>query len=165
LLLSVTLHDQQLFLHILQQSTKSVINRNVPYKYNYPKGKEFVEKFTKMYNSHPSSSAASAYTVLYQYKDAVERAGTFASKKVIEALEGHTFVSLKDEQKWRAFDHQAIQSVYTVRCKPAEEVRKDKLKEDYFEILYKMDGEEAARTEEQWLKIRKDAGKPAELEF
>jgi ABC-type branched-subunit amino acid transport system substrate-binding protein len=138
---------------------------NIPYKYNYPKGKEFVEKFTRMYNSHPSSSAASAYTVLYQYKDAVERAGTFASKKVIEALEGHTFVSLKDEQEWRAFDHQAIQSVYTVRCKPAEEVRKDKFKEDYFEILYKMDGEEAARTEEHWLKIRKDAGKPAELEF
>ncbi|MCI5219713.1 MAG: ABC transporter substrate-binding protein [Candidatus Electrothrix sp. LOE2] len=138
---------------------------NIPYKYNYPKGKEFVEKFTRMYNSHPSSSAASAYTVLYQYKDAVERAGTFASKKVVEALEGHTFVSLKDEQEWRAFDHQAIQSVYTVRCKPAEEVRKDKFKEDYFEILYKMDGEEAARTEEHWLKIRKDAGKPAELEF
>lgn len=74
-------------------------------------------------------------------------------------------MSLKDEQEWRAFDHQAIQSVYTVRCKPAEEVRKDKFKEDYFEILYKMDGEEAARTEEHWLKIRKDAGKPAELEF
>jgi ABC-type branched-subunit amino acid transport system substrate-binding protein len=55
---------------------------NIPYKYNYPKGKEFVEKFTRMYNSHPSSSAASAYTVLYQYKDAVERAETFASKKV-----------------------------------------------------------------------------------
>ncbi|MCI5119971.1 MAG: branched-chain amino acid ABC transporter substrate-binding protein [Candidatus Electrothrix sp. AUS4] len=138
---------------------------NVPYKYNYPKGKEFVEKFAKIHNSYPSSSAASAYTILYQYKDAVERASTFDTKKVIEALEGHAFVSLKDEQVWRAFDHQAIQSVYTVRCKPAEEVRRDRFKQDYFEILYKMDGEEAARTEEQWLKLRKDAGMPAELEF
>ncbi len=138
---------------------------NVPYKYNYPKGKEFVEKFAKIYNSYPSSSAASAYTILYQYKDAVERAGTFDTKKVIEALEGHSFVSMKDEQVWRAFDHQAVQSVYTVRCKPAEEVRRDKFKEDYFEILYKMDGDEAARSKEYWLKLRKDANKPAELEF
>ncbi len=138
---------------------------NIPYKYNYPQGKKFVEKFTKMYNSYPSSSAASAYTVLYQYKDAVERAGTFAAKKIIEALEGHTFVSLKDEQEWRAFDHQAVQSVYTVRGKPAEEVRRDRFKEDYFEVLYKMDGKEAARSKEHWLKLRKDADKPDELEF
>jgi ABC-type branched-subunit amino acid transport system substrate-binding protein len=138
---------------------------NVPYKYNYPKGKEFVEKFAKIYNSYPSSSAASAYTILYQYKDAVERAGTFDTKKVIAALEGHSFVSMKDEQVWRAFDHQAVQSVYTVRCKPAEEVLKDKFKEDYFEILYKMDGDEAARSKEEWLELRKKAGKPAELEF
>jgi ABC-type branched-subunit amino acid transport system substrate-binding protein len=138
---------------------------NVPYKYNYPKGKEFVEKFAKIYNSYPSSSAASAYTILYQYKDAVERAGTFDTKKVIAALEGHSFVSMKDEQVWRAFDHQAVQSVYTVRCKPAEDVLKDKFKEDYFEILYKMDGDEAARSKEEWLELRKKAGKPAELEF
>ena len=100
-----------------------------------------------------------------KYKDAAERAGTFDTKKVIEALEGHAFVSLKDEQVWRAFDHQAIQSVYTVRCKPAEEVGRDRFKQDYFEILYKMDGDEAARTQEHWLKLRKDAGMPVELEF
>ncbi|MCW5201961.1 substrate-binding protein [Desulfobulbus sp. US4] len=138
---------------------------NVPYKYDYPQGKKFVEKFSSIYNSYPSTSAASAYTILYQYKEAVERAGTFDSKKIIAALEGHTFVSLKDEQQWRAFDHQALQTVYTVRGKPADEVGQDKFKQDYFEILYKMDGKEAARTHEQWLKIRKDADLPPELEF
>ncbi|MCI5115778.1 MAG: ABC transporter substrate-binding protein [Candidatus Electrothrix sp. LOE1_4_5] len=138
---------------------------NIPYEYNYPKGKKFVEKFSKMYNQYPSSAAASAYTILYQYKDAVERAGTFESKSVIQALEGHSFVSLKDEQVWRKFDHQAVQSVYTVRCKPAEEVRKDQFKEDYFEILYRMDGDEAVRTKEHWLKLRKEAHEPAELAF
>jgi ABC-type branched-subunit amino acid transport system substrate-binding protein len=138
---------------------------NVPYKYDYPQGKKFVEKFSERYKSYPSTSAASAYTILYQYKEAVERAGTFDSKKLIAALEGHTFVSLKDEQQWRAFDHQAVQTVYTVRGKPADEVRQDKFKQDYFEILYKMDGKEAARTQEQWLKIRKDAGLSPELEF
>ncbi|RWX42897.1 amino acid/amide ABC transporter substrate-binding protein, HAAT family [Candidatus Electrothrix aarhusensis] len=97
---------------------------NVPYKYDYPQGKKFVEKFSERYNSYPSTSAASAYTILYQYKEAVERAGTFDSKKLIAALEGHTFVSLKDEQQWRAFDHQALQTVYAVRGKPADEVRR-----------------------------------------
>jgi branched-chain amino acid transport system substrate-binding protein len=138
---------------------------NVPYKYDYPQGKKFVENFSAIYNSYPSTSAASAYTILYQYKEAVERAKTFDSKKVIATLEGHTFVSLKDEQQWRAFDHQALQTVYTVRGKPADEVRKDKFKQDYFEILYKMDGEEAMRTKEQWLEIRKKAGRSPELEF
>lgn len=138
---------------------------NIPYEYNFPDGQEFVEKFSEMYHRYPSSSAASAYTILYQYKDAVERAGTFDSKSVIKALEGHTFVSLKDEQMWRAFDHQAIQSVYTVRCKSPEDVRRDKFKEDYFEILDRMDGEEAARTEEHWLKLREEAHEPVKLEF
>jgi ABC-type branched-subunit amino acid transport system substrate-binding protein len=138
---------------------------NVPYKYDYPQGKKFVEKFSERYKSYPSTSAASAYTILYQYKEAVERAGTFDSKKLIAALEGHTFVSLNDEQQWRAFDHQALQTVYAVRGKPVDEVRQDKFKQDYFEILYKMDGQEAARTQEQWLKIRKDADLSPELEF
>ncbi len=138
---------------------------NVPYKYDYPQGKKFVEKFSEIYNSYPSTSAASAYTILYQYKDAVERAKTFDSKKIIKKLEDHTFVSLKDEQQWRGFDHQALQTVYTVRGKSADEVGQDKFKQDYFEILYKMDGNEAARTKEQWLKIRKKAGLSPELEF
>ena len=138
---------------------------NVPYKYNYPKGKTFVEKFSNIHHSYPSTSAASAYTILYQYKDAVERARTFDTKKVIAALEGHSFVSLKDGQQWRAFDHQAVQTVYTVRCKSAQEVQKDKYKQDYFEILDSMDGTEAVRNKQEWLRSREDAGKPAELEF
>lgn len=138
---------------------------NVPFQYNYPKGKEFVRKYASRYNSYPSSSAASAYTILYQYRDAVTRAGTFNTRKVIAALEGHKFISLKDEQQWRAFDHQCIQTVYTVRCKPAQEVEKDKFKQDYFEILYKMSGKDVARSREQWLNIRKAAGKPPSLEW
>lgn len=137
---------------------------NVPYQYNFRKGKDFVEKFSSRYHSYPSTSAASAYTILYQYKDAVERAGTFDTNSVIATLEDHKFISLKDQQQWRKFDHQAIQTVYTVRCKPAKEVQKDKFKQDYFEILDKMDGNTAARTKEQWLEVRKAAGKPPVLE-
>ncbi len=138
---------------------------NVPFRYNYSKGKKFVEKFAERYHSYPSSSAGSAYTILYQYKEAVERAGTFDTKTVIEALENHKYTSLDDEQQWRAFDHQSLQTVYTVRCRPAEEVQKDKYKQNYFKILDTLPGNEAARSKEHWQQIRKTAGKPLELEY
>jgi ABC-type branched-subunit amino acid transport system substrate-binding protein len=139
---------------------------NIPYAYNYPKGKAFVEKFAERYQSYPSTSAASAYTILYQYKEAVESAGTFETKAVISALEGHKFTSLKDEQKWRKFDHQSIQTVYAVRCKPEAEVLKDKFKQDYFEVIKTMPGEEAARSEDRWSRTRKSAGmRLADLQY
>jgi branched-chain amino acid transport system substrate-binding protein len=71
---------------------------------------------------------------------------------------------LKDEQQWRDFDHQSVQTVYAVRCKPEVEVLKDKFKLDYFEIISAMPGEEAVRTREEWNAVRKAAGKPTELE-
>ena len=137
----------------------------VPYVYNYEAGKKFVEKFAERYESYPSSCAASAYTILLQYKEAVEKAETFDSKKVIEVLEGHKFALLKDEQCWRSFDHQCVQTVYAVKCKPARDVLKDKFKQDYFEIIDSMAGNEAARTKEEWVEMRKAAGNTAELEW
>ena len=137
----------------------------IPYIYNYPKGKEFVEKFASKYESYPSTSAASAYTILYQYKSAVERAGTFETKAVISTLEGHKFTSLKDEQVWRVLDHQAIQTVYAVKCKPHQEVLKSKFKQDYFEIMKEMPGERAARSELRWTRTRQAAGKATALDW
>ena len=139
---------------------------NIPYEYNYAKGEAFVEKFAERYQSYPSTSAASAYTIMHQYKEAVERAGTFNTKSVIAALEGHKYTSLKDEQVWRKFDHQSVQTVYAVRCKPEAEVVKDRFKQDYFEVIKAMPGEKAARSEERWLRIRKAAGlKLADMQF
>lgn len=138
---------------------------NVPYLYGYDKGKKFVEKYSALYGGYPSTSSASAYTILYQYKEAVERAGTFDTKAVIRALEGHKYVSLKDEQIWRDFDHQSVQTVYAVKCKPMAEVFKDKFKQDYFEIINSMPGHEAAISQEEWIKARKAAGKPEVLEW
>jgi ABC-type branched-subunit amino acid transport system substrate-binding protein len=137
----------------------------VPFNENYPKGKAFVESFAEKYQSYPSTSAASAYTILYQYKEAVERAGTLDAKAVINVLEGHKFISLKDEQVWRDFDHQSVQTVYAVKCKPYEEVIKDKFKQDYFEIMKTMPGEKAARSKVRWVRIRQAEGKPETLEW
>jgi len=128
-------------------------------------GKTFVENFASRYNLYPSTSAASAYTILYEYKNAVEKAKNFDTRAVIDVLEGHKFVSLKDEQVWRDFDHQCTQTVYAVKCKPKDEVLKDKFKQDYFEIMNKMSGEEAAITKDRWIEERKKANMPAELEW
>ena len=134
----------------------------VPYKYDFARGKQFVEEFAAAYGSYPSTSAASAYTILHEYKAAVERAGSFDGPAVVKALYSYTL--LKDEQTWRDFDHQSIQTVYAVRCKPAAEVSKDKFKQDYFEILSSMPGDQAFVTKEEWVAAREAAGVPASLE-
>ena len=136
----------------------------VPYQFNYPRGKKFVETFAAKYDRYPSTSGASAYTILHEYKAAVERAGTFDSPAVIKTLEGHEYSFLKDKQTWRDFDHQSVQTVYAVRCNPQEVVLKDKYKLDYFEILSSLPAEDAVRTREEWDEVRKAHGKPTHLE-
>jgi branched-chain amino acid transport system substrate-binding protein len=136
----------------------------VPYKYNYPRGQQFVETFAAKYDRYPSTSGASAYTIMYEYKAAVERAGAFTAPKVIAALEGHSYQLLKDKQTWRDFDHQSVQTVYAVKCKPQAEVLKDKYKLDYFEIISSMPGEQAAITKAEWQEVRRQNNLAAELE-
>ena len=136
----------------------------VPFTYNYPQGKAFVEKFEKKYGRYPTTSGASAYVILYQYKDAVERAGTFDTKAVIKALEGHRYAGLKDEQYWRDWDHQSVQTVYAVKCKPAAEVKKSKYQQDYFDIINVMKGDEAAVDFKEWSDIRHAVGMPPTLD-
>ena len=136
----------------------------IPYQYNYARGKQFVETFATKYNRYPSSSGASAYTIMYEYKAAVERAKSFATSDVIKNLEGHKYTFLKDEQIWRDFDHQSVQTVYAVRCKPATEVAKDKFKLDYFEILSSTPGTDAFISQTQWKAARTEAGRPEQLE-
>lgn len=138
---------------------------SVPYKYNYSEGKKFVEKFAARYQRYPSTSGASAYTILYEYKSAVERAKTFDSSAVVKALEGHKYHLLKDGQIWRDFDHQSVQTVYAVKGKLKSDILKDKYQLDYFEILSSLPGREAVRTRAEWNAVRKAAGKPTELEI
>lgn len=137
---------------------------NLPYELNNQRGIDFVEAFTEAYEMRPSSPAASAYSIVYQYKDAVERAGTTRTAEVIRALEGHRYTLLKDEQEWRAFDHQNVQSVYVVRMKPREDVIRDPYKSDFYEVLGRSEGVDVARTLEQWQEVRRHAGAPLTLQ-
>lgn len=136
---------------------------SVPYQYDYPRGKEFVEAFSSRYEMRPSTAAASAYSIVYQYKDAVERAGSTDTSKVIRTLEGYRYSFLKDEQYWREFDHQNVQTVYVVRVKPRNDIMADEYSSDYFEIIDSMPGEDAVQTREEWEARRKEAGQPTSL--
>jgi len=101
---------------------------------------------------------------MHQYKEAVERAKTFDTVSVIKALEGHKYVGLKDEQYWRPFDHQSVQTVYAVKIKKAEDIKKDKYQLDYYEIINKMKGDEATITFAEWSAVRAKVGAPVSLE-
>ena len=137
---------------------------NVPFEFDYPRGRQFVEGFSERYHTRPSTSAASAYSIVYQWKDAVERANSFNTASVRRALEGHHYSLLKDEQYWRAFDHQNVQSVYAVRIKPRDQVMQDEYRQNFFEIIKSMSGEDAAPTEQQWRKERRRHDRPEQLE-
>ncbi len=137
----------------------------IPYKYDYSNGKSFVEKYSSKYNRYPSTSGASAYTIVKEFKAAVERAGSFKGTEIVKALEGHEYQSLKDKQVWRSFDHQSVQTVYAIKCKPKVKVLKDKFKLDFFEILHSLPGKDACQTRDEWNAVRTSAGKPAHLEI
>ena len=136
----------------------------VPEKYGYERGKKFVTDFETRYGSYPSTSGASAYTIMYEYRDAVARAGSSDGASVVKALEGHEYELLKDKQTWRALDHQSIQSVFAVKCKPAAEVKASKHGQDFFEIISRMDGDKAFIDEATWKEQRIAAGKEPQLQ-
>lgn len=136
----------------------------IPFDKGFKKGIDFVKKFDEKYKRYPNTSGASAYVILHQYKEAVERAKTFDTMEVIKALEGHKYIGLKDEQYWRAFDHQSVQTVYAVRGKKADEVKKDKYQLDYFEVINEMPGEKAAISFEDWSEARAKVGLPPKLD-
>ncbi len=137
----------------------------VPYLENSLSGQEFVEKYERRYRRYPSTAGASAYSIVYEYKAAVERAGTTRTAAVVRALEGHSYSLLKDEQTWRALDHQNVQTMYMVRGNSEYDILNDPLRQNYFSIIGRMEGKELVRKEGEWKRLRKEAGLPERLEL
>ncbi len=108
--------------------------------------RKFVEAFEKEYNKKPGNAAAVAWVDIFQYANAVKRAGSFDNIKVIKALEGHRFSLLGDEEYWRDWDHQGIHPTYVAVGKtPAE----SKNEWDLFKIIGEHKGEDIARTKKE----------------
>jgi ABC-type branched-subunit amino acid transport system substrate-binding protein len=128
------------------------------------RGMAFVKTFAERYDLMPSSSAASAYSIVHQWADAAGRTGSLDSEKLIKALEGHKYQLLKGPQEWRSFDHQNVQTVYAVKVRSRDEIMKDRSKQDYFEIVGRLDGNLAAPTLDEWKQERLAAGQPPQLQ-
>ena len=124
----------------------------VPYQFNYQRGKDFVEAFVQEYQLHPSSSAASAYSIVYQFTDAVKRSGSTETEGLIAALENHRYKLLKDEQSWRDFDHQNQQTVYVVRSRKRDDIMLSDMREDFFDIL--LDVSNTEMNQDEWQMVR-----------
>ena len=127
---------------------------DVPKLENSDEGQRFVERYLAAHQEYPGGTAASAYTVVRQWADAVRRSASTDSETLIAALEDHPYQLLKDEQQWRAFDHQNLQSIYAVRVRKREQIMRDPFKQHYFEILHRMSGEQAAPSHDEWIQER-----------
>lgn len=128
----------------------------VPEQEKSPEGQTFVDAYIAQHREYPGSAAASAYSIVRQWADAVQRSGSLDSGAVIASLENHSYRLLKDEQQWRAFDHQNVQSIYAVKVKSRNEIMRSPLKQDYFDIIHRMDGEAAAPSLDDWQQERGD---------
>lgn len=126
----------------------------VPTMENSEKGLAFVQDYTQRYAEYPGSAAASAYSVIYQWADAVQRTRSLDSESLIKALEDHRYQLLKGQQQWRGFDHQNVQDIYAIRVKPRTEIMQDPLKQDYFEIIHRMQGKHAVQSFDDWQQER-----------
>lgn len=107
-------------------------------KDKYAGSKEMYDKFYAKYNAVPCANTAVAWTTMFEYADAVKRAGTFNSQAVAKALEGHKFTRLKGEETWRDSDHQGINSVLIVEGKGKNEQANDA---DVFKVLDEINGD------------------------
>lgn len=111
------------------------------WKVDNPGAREFADRFYKKYGERPSFLAAALYSAIWQYLEAVKRAGTNEQIPVIKALENHTFRDFFANPGYiRAEDHLQIGKTLLLRVKKSEDVKE---KEDFFEIVGTVPAEEA----------------------
>ena len=131
--------------HNVMQGVISTVNWYWGLQDRYPGSREFVSAFVQRYRRPPGSSAACAWVAIHEWAAAVERAGSFASGRVIKALEDHTFTLLKGKEKWRAWDHQAISSVYVVKGKSRKQAKDEW---DLLQVVREQPGRKVMRSRE-----------------
>jgi branched-chain amino acid transport system substrate-binding protein len=106
--------------------------------------KTFTANYKAKYGKFPSWRAFLGYIGMQQLLSGIDRAKSPDPKKVIQALEGHSFDGLKaNKSYWRDWDHQCIQDTYCSRAKSGAEVKDP---DDLFEIVAMKKGDEVAHT-------------------
>ncbi len=104
---------------------------------NNPSSKAWAERYIKRWGRPPDNQAYGDYIAVHSIAQAIEKAKSTDSGKLVAALEGHTLAGTTDGLKgrpltFRAWDHQLMQPMYVVRAK---EKSKWKDKWDIFEII------------------------------
>lgn len=87
-----------------------------------PANKAFVEKYKKLYKEIPSKFVDGTYESIHWLAQAVERAKSTEAETVIKALEDSTFIGPQGPKKMRGGDHQAIMSMYILKCEGGKHV-------------------------------------------
>ena len=127
---------------------------NLPDQSENQVARDFVQRYIDEHQEYPGSTTASAYSIVRQWADAVQRSNSLDSERLIKALEDHRYDLLKDGQQWRAFDHQNVQSIYAVKVRKRDEVMQDPFKQHYFDVIHRMTGEDAAPSLDDWQQER-----------
>jgi branched-chain amino acid transport system substrate-binding protein len=106
-----------------------------------PGAREFADKYYENYGDRPPYVAAAVYSAIWQYAEAVKRAGTKETVPVIKALEDYTFRDFfANPGHIRGVDHLQTARALLLRVRKPEEV-KDKL--DFFEIVGSLPADKA----------------------
>lgn len=97
-----------------------------------PKNKELVALFQQKFNSPPSYSEVSGYTLARLIMEGVAKAGTIDSPKVVAAMEGLRYDGPTGAEEIRSADHQCLKDYYLALGK-----KPDKMSDanDFLEIL------------------------------
>ena len=104
---------------------------------NTPASLAWAARYIKRWGRPPDNQAYGDYTAVHAIAQAIEKAKSTESDKLVTALEGHTLAGTTDGLKgrpltFRAWDHQLLQPMYVVA---ARDKSKWKDKWDIFEII------------------------------
>lgn len=89
-----------------------------PIEADIPSAKAFNDAYRERNQGRPPSDyGAYGYGGVAAVLEAVRRAGTTETERVIEAMEGMEYDLYKGRQYYRRCDHQSVQSVFVIRAK------------------------------------------------
>jgi branched-chain amino acid transport system substrate-binding protein len=95
--------------------------------------REFADRFYKKYGSRPNYLCAGGYSAVWQYFEAIKRAGTKETIAVSKALQNHSFKDFFVSQGFiRGEDNLQMGDAFILKVKKPEEVKEG---EDYYEVV------------------------------
>jgi branched-chain amino acid transport system substrate-binding protein len=111
---------------------------------NTPASRAWAGRYIKRWGRPPDNQAYGDYVAVHAIAQAIDKAKSTDSAKLVQALEGHTLTAAMDGLKgrpltFRAWDHQLLQPMYVVAAKDKS---KWKDKWDIFEIIGEVPGKE-----------------------